>query len=101
MTDQRPLILDDFAPLVGQIFVADCDPQPAQLKLVEASPLKDYGVVERPPFILVFYTSPEHLLMPGHYVMRCGRFGPASIQIGDMLPPPKAEAGYYYQAVFN
>jgi hypothetical protein len=97
----RTLLIEEVAPLVGQKFLADCDPRPAELKLVEVSPLKTYGSGGRQPFILVFHTPPEKLLLSGSYMMRCGSFGPEAIYISDMIPPPDSEAGYYYQAIFN
>jgi hypothetical protein len=97
----RIMKIEEFANLVGQKFIADCSPKPTELKLVEVSPLKTYGSGDRQPFILVFHTPPEKLLVSGSYVMRCGSFGPDAVYISDMLPPPGSEAGYYYQAVFN
>ncbi len=105
MTDQtllpRSMVLEEFLPLVGQNFVADCDPAEIEIKLIEASPLRDHGQTERPPFILIFYTPPEYLLGDGSYILRCGKWGPDLISIWSTLAPVKAEPGYYYQAVFN
>lgn len=97
----RMMVLQEFLPFVGQQFIANCNPKPVTLTLVEASPLRASPAVERPPFILVFHTSPDTLLVGGSYEMRCGSFGPDLITINDMIPPAKAQAGYYYQAVFN
>lgn len=97
----RTMILDEFLPHVGQAFVANCNPKPVALTLIEASPLRQFGPTDRPPFILVFYTPPETMLVSGSYEMRCGNFGPDLITINDMIPPARAQAGYYYQAVFN
>ncbi|HEX4848134.1 MAG TPA: hypothetical protein VFV30_08315 [Novosphingobium sp.] len=97
----RPMVLDEFLPLVGRQFLANCDPAEVELTLVEASPLKDRGVTDRPPFILVFHTPPEAMLVEGSYVMRCGGWGPDRISIWPTMPPRPAEPGYYYQAVFN
>lgn len=93
--------IEEFAPMLGQKFIADCSPKPTELKLVEVSPLKTYGSGGRQPFILVFHTPPERRLLEGDYIMRCGPFGPDHIYISDMIPPPESEAGYYYQAIFN
>ncbi|MFM5894147.1 MAG: DUF6916 family protein [Novosphingobium sp.] len=97
----RPMVLDEFAPLVGHRFVAHCDPAVVELTLLEASPLKDRGLTERPPFILMFHTPPEAMLVEGSYVMRCGAWGPDRISISPTLAPLQADPGYYYQAVFN
>jgi hypothetical protein len=103
MTDlsQRILKLDDFIPYVGQLFEANCDPAPVAIRLVEASPLADYGASERAPFILIFHTPPETLLMSGHYQLRTASFPLSPVYLSDMLAPLGGEPGYYYQAVFN
>jgi hypothetical protein len=97
----RSMTLDEFVPLVDHDFTADCDPQPVKLRLVEASPLRPSAASLRPPFILVFRSAPEALLVAGAYKMKAPGFGPDLIFISDMTPPPQAEAGYYYQAIFN
>ena len=97
----RPMVLEEFAPLVGEQFVADCEPANIEIKLVEASPLRDFGRLERPPFILIFHTPPEYMLGDGNYILRCGKWGPDRVSIWSTVPPGGAEPGYYYQAVFN
>ena len=97
----RPMILDEFTPLIGRRFVADCDPAEIELTLTEASPLKDRGITDRPPFILIFHTPPEVMLVEGSYVMRCSKWGPDRISIWPTVAPFQAKPGYYYQAVFN
>ena len=95
------MVLEEFLPLVGQWFLADCEPEPVKLKLVEAAPYRPNSVDPRPPFALLFYTGPDARLLEGTYTLRCGAFGPDLIHLGDMLPPRGAEAGFYYQAHFN
>jgi hypothetical protein len=95
------MVLEEFTPLVGRAFKADCEPNSIELTLVEASPLRDHALADRPPFILIFHTPPEVLLVDGIYVLRCGRWGPDNISLGSCLAPPNGQAGYYYQAVFN
>lgn len=97
----RPMILDEFTPLLGRVFTADCEPKSVKLTLVEAYPLRASLTTIRPPFILIFYTPPEVLLVDGIYALRCGSWGPDHISIGSTLAPPEADAGHYYQAVFN
>ena len=95
------MVLEEFAPLVGQSFLAHCEPQPVAITLVEASPLRLNGVSERPPFILIFQTPPEAMLVEGSYTMRCGNWGPDIIYLFPITAPAKSEPGYYYQAIFN
>lgn len=97
----RPMVLEEFAPLVGELFTADCEPANIEIRLVEASPLRDHSMAPRPPFILIFYTPPDYMLGDGNYILRCGNWGPDRISILSTTRPPDGEAGYYYQAVFN
>lgn len=97
----RPMLLEEFLPLVDKHFIAHCDPNEVAIQLIEASPLRDRGVTDRPPFILIFHTPPEVMLAEGSYVLRCGSWGPDRIAIWPTLAPVRAEPGYYYQAVFN
>lgn len=105
MTDGMPLprmiAFEEFAPLVGGTFMADCDPQAVALELVEATPLINRARLERPPFILIFRSAPDALLMDGHYVLRGRGFGPDQVQISRMMMPGENPPGHYYQAVFN
>jgi hypothetical protein len=98
----RAIHLHEFEPMVGQVILADCQPRPVELVLVEASPLKQRGVIERLPFILIFRSDPKAQLVEGAYKLRCGEFGPELVhiipigpQIGNGIP------GNYYQAIFN
>lgn len=95
------MVLQEFLPLIGQWLLADAEPEPIKIKLVEASPWRANDAALRPPFILVFHTGPDVRLLEGTYVLRCGDFGPDLINISDMLPPVGAEPGYYYQSNFN
>jgi hypothetical protein len=95
------MTLDEFVPLVGRTLHVDTQPAAVELVLVEASPLPHAGRRDRPPFILVFRSAPEVLLVDGTYAMRGQGFGPDAIGIGSLQPPIGAEPGYYYQAVFN
>ena len=93
--------LEEFTPLVGRTMIADCDPRPAELTLVEASPLRHQDPHDRTPFILIFRSSPEVLLVAGSYKMRTAGFGPAAIHIMQIAPPAGSQGGHYYQAIFN
>jgi hypothetical protein len=97
----RPIALEEFAPLVGKDMLADCTPKPIELVLVEAHPLRPSAFSSRQPFVLVFRSRPEILLVSGNYVMRCGAFGPDLIYISQIAQPPGGQLGNYYQAVFN
>lgn len=97
----RQMTIDEFEPLVGEWMLADCEPEPVKIKLIEASLSSTRMPMERPPFVLVFHTPPHVHLMDGGYVVRCGDFGPDIIHISSLLPPHRAEPGFYYQAVFN
>jgi hypothetical protein len=97
----RPMTLDEFAPMVGQTLLADCNPNPVELQLVEAKPLPNLSGVERHPFLLMFRTPPEILLVTGIYAMKCGEWGPDLIYIERTMSPNPKDPGYFYQAVFN
>lgn len=97
----RPMTMNEFAPLVGQTLLVDCNPRMAELKLVAMNPLRDRGVVNRPPFELLFRSDPMVQLVAGIYNMRLGEWGPAAIYIEPMARHPQDEPGCYYQAVFN
>jgi len=97
----RTIEFHEFEPLVGKIFLADCDPKPAPLELVEARPILMTGSIIRPQFTLVFRSAPSTLLIAGIYTMRCGLFGPEMIYIAPTFAPPGALPGQYYQAAFS
>ncbi len=95
------MTLDEFIPMVGQTLLADCSPKPVELQLVEAKPLPNLSGVERHPFLLMFRTPPEILLVTGIYAMKCGEWGPDLIYIERTMSPNPKDPGYFYQAVFN
>jgi hypothetical protein len=98
----RPMLFHEFEPLVGQTFLADCNPRPAELELIEARPIRLSGAVPRPQFTLIFRSAPSVFLVAGVYTMRCGPFGPELIYIAPTLPPPTVSGGgQFYQAVFS
>ena len=95
------MTLDEFAPMVGQTLLVDCEPKPVEIELTSARPLPNHGVVERPPFILIFRTPPEIVLVAGIYPMKCGEWGPDLIYIEQVASPDLKDKGHFYQAVFN
>ncbi|KQN21206.1 hypothetical protein ASE86_14625 [Sphingomonas sp. Leaf33] len=97
----RPIFLEELTPLVGKTLTADCDPRTVPLELVEASPLRNHAKLDREPFILIFRSAPDALLMSGSYVIRGEGFGPDVIDIAQIATPNTGTPGHYYQAVFN
>jgi hypothetical protein len=97
----RPMVLEEFTPLIGLSFSADCEPKSVEITLVEAYALPANPAAPRPPFMLIFHTPPEYMLGDGSYVLRCRNWGPDQISIWSSIPPVQAEPGFYYQAVFN
>lgn len=97
----RPMVLEEFSPLVGKNFTADTQPSSVELTLVEASPFRQSGLPDRPPFILIFHTPPEIRLLDGNYVLKCGDWGPDIIHMWATNAPSDGAPGFYYQAVFN
>ena len=93
--------LDEFLPFVGQTIWADCDPAPVPLALIEATPLVNRAGLTRPPFLLVFRSAPEALLVSADYVLRNERFGPDRVSLTQMARPSSGPPGHYYQAIFN
>lgn len=97
----RIMTLDEFTPLVGYTFLADCEPQPVGIELIEATPLRTDPNSPRPPFVLIFRSDPMAQLIGGSYVLRCGEWGPGMIDIHPVAAPFGSPPGFYYQAVFN
>ena len=97
----RPMTLDEFTPMVGLNLLADCNPKPVELKLVSAKPLPHLAPIERAPFILVFRSPAEIVLVTGIYAMKFGEWGPDLIYIEEMMTPDLNDNGHFYQAVFN
>jgi hypothetical protein len=94
------MTLDEFTPLVGYTFMADCDPQPVGIVLTEAYALRNDPAFERPPFILIFRSDPMAQLLGGAYVLRCGEWGPAMLDIHPVTATLGGEPGFYYQSIF-
>jgi len=97
----RPMLLEEFAPLVGEELDFDCTPASIKLRLIEAEPLLDRGDMPRPPFILVFRSDRNAFLVDGLYTVSHERLAPTAIAIGSLAVPPGSKPGYYYQAIFN
>ena len=95
------MTIDEFLPMLGRNVLADCSPQPVELKLVEVRPLPNHARIDRPPFILIFRTPPEVMLVMGTYAMKCGEWGPDLIYIEPVAAPDIKDKGHFYQAIFN
>ena len=95
------MTLDEFTPMVGQTLLADCNPKPVEIALTSAIPLPNHAQIERPPFILVFRTPPEIVLVAGIYAMKCGEWGPDLVYIEQTMSPDPKDDGHFYQATFN
>jgi len=100
-TVPRPLHHADFTPLVGRSLWAECDPEAVELELIEATPLVDRGVVDRPPFILILRSGPMALLVSATYRLHGHGFGPEPVDLIQIARPASGPPGHYYQAVFN
>jgi len=107
MSDSPPLLpraihIEEFQPLLGKTFLADCDPKPAVLTLIDVRPGRQTPGIPRQAFRLLFRSGPEALLVTGMYTMKSDGFGPDIIYIERTQPPAGDGAdGHYYQAVFN
>jgi hypothetical protein len=99
--DPRPMVLDEFLPLIGLALDVDCAPRAVTVTLIEAYPSRHPATNGRPGFLLIFRSAPDTFLVAGSYVMQRGAFGPAAIDIAPVAPMPGAAPGHYYQAVFN
>jgi len=100
-TKERPLVLEDFADKVGEVFVIDEPDVPAiPLTLTEARPLPArYGLPGmRPPFSLVFLGKDPRVLPQKLYRLEQGELGAVTIFL---VPIGKDAQGVSYQATFN
>lgn len=104
--EPRSMILEEFTPLVGQDFLVDAAPAEIVIMLVEAYPLPANALAERPPFLLIFRSAADIILLSGTYAMKAAgkvaQFGPDLIHLSPTNAPPRdTSGGRFYQAVFN
>jgi hypothetical protein len=100
LPDCGPLLTAaDFEPYVGQTFLVDARPRPLQIRLDKIVCRRDSGVVSRQPFILIFTTPWNDLLLSAVYRMQPNGGHPVEM----CLVPTQTEPGdrRYYHAVFN
>jgi Domain of unknown function (DUF6916) len=101
LPDLGPLLTAaDFEPHVGRIFVVDAQPKPLEIRLEKIVVQPDhYTVVTRQPFMLIFTSPWNALLMSAMYRMQPDGGRPVEI----FLIPTQTAPGErrYYHAVFN
>jgi hypothetical protein len=98
----RMMILAEFLPLVEQEFLLDATPDEITITLTEAYPLRPNAIADRPPFMLIFRSAADIVLLTGLYVMKAKNFGPDLIHISQTMAPPGDKSGCnFYQATFN
>lgn len=98
---ERPLVFEDFADKVGQVFaLRDEAESDIALTLQQAEPLDPAmgpsGV--RPPFVLVFLAADPRVLPQRLYRLEHDQLGEVSIFL---VPFGKDASGVSYQATFN
>jgi len=97
----RPLVFEDFADKVGEVFaVGEADVPAIPLTLAEAQPLPPrYGLPNaRPPFSLIFLGKDPRVLPQRLYRLEHGEMGAVTIFL---VPIGKDAQGVSYQATFN
>ena len=100
MTD-RPLVFEDFADKVGQVFaVSEQDVPAIPLTLTEAEPLPARLAKPgmRPPFSLIFLAKDPRVLPQRLYRLEHNEMGELTIFL---VPIGKDAQGVSYQATFN
>jgi hypothetical protein len=100
LPDLGPLLTAaDFEPHVGKIFVVDTQPKPLEIRLEKIVYRRDDLVVTRQPFILIFTSPWNDLLLSATYRMQPNGGRPVEM----CLAPTQTEPGVrrYYHAVFN
>ena len=98
---ERPLVIEDFADKVGDLFAIGEDGWPAiPLTLVEAEPLPERMAKRgaRPPFSLIFLGKDPRVLPQRLYRLEHDRMGALTIFL---VPIGKDAEGVSYQATFN
>ena len=100
-TSERPLVFEDFADKVGDVFaVAEPGVPAIPLTLSEAQALPArYGLPNaRPPFSLMFLGKDPRVLAQKLYRLEHGAMGMVTIFL---VPIGKDAQGVTYQATFN
>jgi hypothetical protein len=100
LPDLGPLLTAaDFEPHVGKIFLVDAQPKPLEIRLEKIVYQRDDMAVARQPFMLIFTSTWNALLLSAVYRMQPNGSGPVEI----FLIPTQTAPGdrRYYHAVFN
>lgn len=100
LPDLGPLLTAaDFEPHVGKTFLVDAQPKPLEIRLEKIVYGRDNPVVARQPFILIFTSPWNDLLLSAYY--RIQPYGGHPVEM--CLVPTQTEPGErrYYHAVFN
>lgn len=89
-----------FTPFVGRQWLVDAQPKPITIQLDQVDNVRGGMPGGRDPFVLVFSTPWDTLLIEGHYPMRPGPDAEAvSIHLIPTQTPPGPRRNYH--AVFN
>lgn len=99
MTEDRPLTLARFEPLVGSRFtlrLADDAELPA--RLIEARAGRSAGLEGRPPFSLTFEAPPEPALPQRIYRLEHPQLDPVELFL---VPVARSATALHYEAVFG
>jgi hypothetical protein len=89
-----------FTPFVGRQWLVDTQPRPMTIQLDEVDNVRGGMPGGRDPFVLVFSTPWDTLLVEGQYLMRPGQDAEAvEIHLIPTQTPPGPRRNYH--AVFN
>lgn len=95
----RLLAPEDFEPWVGRAVRVNTLPKPVEVMLerIERQPKFARGHDHREPFSLFFASALDVYLLDTAYEFDCGRGGPYSFVIAQLVP---SQTRRHYQAVF-
>lgn len=94
------LTIDDFAAHVGETFVVETTPRPVAIVLEAIDTGPGDSRAARQPFILVFSSPWEVLLIEAQYLLKPAGIGPGvTLHLMPINTPPGGRR--QYQAVFN
>jgi hypothetical protein len=94
------LTIDDFAAHVGETFAVETTPQPVGIVLEAIDTGPGEAWMARQPFVLVFSSPWEVLLVEAQYLVKPAGIGPGmTLHLMPINTPPGGRRRY--QAVFN